>query len=180
MGKDTYFAGANDNASGISMLLSLAKHYAELKDENKYSILFIAFGAEEAGLIGSKYFVNHPIFPLNNIKFLINMDLMGTGEEGLMVVNGKVFEKQYDLLCSINKEYDYFPVIKKRGKAANSDHYYFSEKGVPSFFLYTLGGIKAYHDIYDVPKTLPLNKFKESHQLIRAFIKALEPELQED
>ena len=180
MGKDTYFAGANDNASGISMLLSLAKHYAELKDDNKYSILFIAFGAEEAGLIGSKYFVNHPIFPLNNIKFLINMDLMGTGEDGLMVVNGKVFEKQYDLLCSINKEHDFFPVIKKRGKAANSDHYYFSEKGVPSFFLYTLGGIKAYHDIYDVAKTLPLNKFKESHQLIRTFIKALEPELQED
>ena len=112
MGKDTYFPGANDNASGISMLLNLAKHYSEFKGENKYSILFIAFGAEEAGLIGSKYFVNHPIFPLTNIKFLINMDLMGTGEEGLMVVNGKVFEKEFNLLNDINKKHNFFPKIK--------------------------------------------------------------------
>ena len=61
-----------------------------------------------------------------------------------------------------------FP-IGARGKAKNSDHYWFTEKGVPSFFIYTLGGIKAYHDIYDRPETLPLTKFAEVYKLLLEF-----------
>ena len=67
MGDSTVFCGANDNASGVALLLSLAKHYAVHKP--KYSILFIAFGGEEIGLIGSKYFVDNPLVPLSSIKF---------------------------------------------------------------------------------------------------------------
>jgi len=63
--------------------------------------------------------------------------------------------------------------IKKRGKAANSDHYWFSEKGIPSFFIYLRGGIKAYHDVYDVSKTLPLTKFTDSFRLIHDFVDEL-------
>jgi aminopeptidase YwaD len=80
---------------------------------------------------------------------------------------------EFGLLEDINKRKSYLPVIKKRGVAANSDHYYFSENDVPAFFFYTLGGITAYHDIYDKPKTLPLTKFKEVFLLISDFIKEL-------
>ena len=72
-----------------------------------------------------------------------------------------------------NDDKKYFSTLGERGTAKNSDHYYFSEKGVPSFFFYTMGGIKAYHDIYDKAATLPLTKFKETFGLIRDFTDAL-------
>jgi aminopeptidase YwaD len=170
MGKYTYFPGANDNASGVSMMLELARHYSQAEYQPVYSMVFMAFGAEEAGLIGSKYYTENPFFPLSNIKLMLNMDLLGTGDDGMMVVNGSVFKKEFELLSKINNEEHYLPEIKKRGVAANSDHYFFSQKGVHAFFFYTLGGIDAYHDVNDVPETLPLTKFKEVFQLITKFI----------
>ncbi|WP_082883157.1 M28 family metallopeptidase [Rufibacter roseus] len=173
-GKDLYFPGAHDNASGTAMLLELAHWYAQPQNAPEYSITFIAFAAEEASLLGSKFYTEHPLFPLNNIKFLLNLDLLSTGEEGLMVVNGTVFPEQFTLLQQLNKQHQLLPQIKSRGKAANSDHYYFTEEGVPAFFFYTLGGTTTeYHHPKDTPNTLPLTKFKEVFTLIKAFIKAL-------
>ena len=86
-----------------------------------------------------------------------------------MVVNGAIFEKQFLLLKNINDQKQLLSEIKKRGKAANSDHYWFTEKGVPSFFIYTMGGIQAYHDIYDIEKTLPLTKYIEVCKLLIEF-----------
>ena len=168
MGSETYFPGANDNSSGIAMLLNLIEYYS--KHPSKYSICFIAFSGEEAGLLGSHYYVEHPLFPLSNIKFLVNLDLLGTGEDGMMVVNGAVFDDEYQRLISINSKNHYLKDIPKRPKAANSDHYFFTESGVRSFFFYTLGGIAAYHDIYDKPETLPLTKFEDVFRLIRDFV----------
>ncbi|MGQ0829154.1 MAG: M28 family metallopeptidase [Bacteroidota bacterium] len=176
MGKDVYFPGANDNASGCAMLLNLAKHYSKPENKPKCSIAFIAFGAEEVGLIGSKYFTEHPLIPLKNIKFLLNMDIMGTGEEGITVVNGSVFKKEFEKLKQINTENDFIKDVKIRGKAANSDHYFFSENGVKAFFIYTMGGIKAYHDIYDRPETLPLNEFEDLFSMIVKFEQYLDNE----
>jgi aminopeptidase YwaD len=170
MGKDVYFPGANDNASGISMLLELARYYSTPGNEPEYSIAFMAFGAEEAGLIGSEYYTKNPYFPLKKIKFLINLDLMGTGDEGITAVNATLFPDAFNLLVKINEEKKYLPAVKKRGPAANSDHYHFTQKGVPAFFLYTMGGITAYHDIYDRPETLPLTKFSEVFLLLTDFI----------
>jgi len=171
MGNPIYFPGANDNASGIAFLLNWAKYYSE--NPSKYSIVLMAFGVEEAGLLGSKYFIDHPLFDLKTIKFEINLDVIGTGSEGITVVNGAVYPKYFDLLLSINKNKNYLPTINKRGKAANSDHYWFSEKEIPAFFIYANGGIKAYHDIYDVSKTLPLTAFNGCFLLIRDFISEL-------
>ncbi len=167
MGKAAYFPGANDNASGVSVLLNLAKYYK--KNPSKYSIAFIFFSGEEAGLLGSKYYSEHPIFPLSKIKFLTNLDLLGTGDDGIMVVNATVFKEQFENLNQINSDKNYVKQIKQRGKAANSDHYWFTEKGVPSFFIYTMGGIQAYHDIYDIEKTLPLTKYIEVCKLLIDF-----------
>lgn len=167
MGKEAYFPGANDNASGVSVLLNLAKYYKE--HPSKYSVAFIFFSGEEAGLLGSRYYSQNPVFPLSKIKFLTNLDLLGTGDEGIMVVNATVFKNQFEKLNQINTEHNYLKQIKQRGKAANSDHYWFTEKGVPSFFIYTMGGIQAYHDIYDIEKTLPLTKYIEVCKLLIEF-----------
>lgn len=167
MGKEAWFPGANDNASGVSVLLNLARYYAA--HPPKYSVAFIFFSGEEAGLLGSRYYISHPMFPLSQIKFLTNLDLLGTGDDGIMVVNATVFKSAFETLNSINTEKQYVKQIKQRGKAANSDHYWFTEKGVPSFFIYTMGGIQAYHDIYDVERTLPLTKYMEVCRLLIDF-----------
>ncbi len=167
MGKDTYFPGANDNASGISLLLNLARYYA--KNPQKYSIGFICFGGEEAGLKGSRYFTEHPLVPLKNIRFLINTDLAGTGEEGITVVNASEFPKEFAMMNEVNDQQKLLVKINARGKAPNSDHYFFSEKGVPAFFFYTLGGIKAYHNIFDIAATLPLTEYEDLFKLLISF-----------
>jgi Zn-dependent M28 family amino/carboxypeptidase len=77
------------------MLLNLAQHYTKPEHRPKYSILFVAFGAEEVGLIGSKYFVDHPIIDLSKIRFLLNMDILGTGDEGITVVNATLFPTEF-------------------------------------------------------------------------------------
>jgi Iap family predicted aminopeptidase len=176
MGKETYFPGANDNASGTTLMLELAHHYALPENQSDYSVAFMAFGAEEAGLIGSRYYTEHPLFPLNQIKFMINLDLLGTGEEGMMVVNGTRLPEAYDLLTKINSEKNYLPKLQKRDNAPNSDHYFFTRKGVKAVFIYLMGGPKFYHDVYDRPETLPLTKFKETFGLIRDFVAAGELE----
>ncbi len=167
MGKEVYFPGANDNASGTSLLLSLAKYYAA--NSQPYTIAFISFAGEEAGLVGSKYFTEHPLFPLSKIRFLLNLDLQGTGEEGITVVNATEFPNEFKLLNEVNDAGKYLTKINARGKAANSDHYWFTEKGVPAFFWYTLGGIKAYHDVYDKAETLPMNEYEDLFKLIVEF-----------
>jgi aminopeptidase YwaD len=167
MGKGCFFPGANDNASGVSMVLNLMKYYSIHKP--KYKTVFVFFSSEEAGLIGSNYFVSNNSMDLPSIKFLINLDLLGTGDDGMMVVNGAIFTKQFEILENINQEKSLVKEIKKRGKAKNSDHYWFTEKGVPSFFIYTLGGVSFYHDIDDVEKTLPLTDYKDVFKLLVEF-----------
>lgn len=173
MGDEVYIPGANDDASGVAMMLTLAKHYSQPENRPEYSIAFMAFGAEEVGILGSKHYVDFPHFPLPNIKFLLNMDIVGTGDEGIMVVNGKVFTEEFGKLVAINEENNYLPQIKSRGKAMNSDHWFFYEAGVPSFFIYTMGGISAYHDIYDRAETLPLTEYEDLFRLLTGFVEAL-------
>ncbi len=170
MGSNTYFAGANDNASGIALLLGLAKYYAQ--HPAPYTMVFICFAGEEAGLLGSKYFVNHPLVPLKSVRFLTNIDLAGTGSEGITVVNATEFAAEFKMLNVANSS-RLLTAINARGKAANSDHYWFTENGVPSFFIYTLGGIKAYHDVFDISATLPLNEYEDLLKLIVGFNKKL-------
>lgn len=168
LGKETWFPGANDNASGTSMMLEMADWYA--KHPPRYSILFIAFSGEEAGLIGSFSFVHQPLIPLKRIRFLLNLDLLGFGENGATVVNATLHPSEFNRLQQLNHQHKYLPEIKSRGKAANSDHYPFSEAGVPAFFYYTLGGPGYYHDIFDTPQTINLKHFSKNFSLLREFL----------
>lgn len=171
LGKTTFFPGANDNASGVSVLLNLVNYYS--KNPPKYKTVFLFFAGEEAGLLGSKYFTEQSGFDFKKIKFLINLDLLGTGDDGIMVVNATEFKQQFDKMKLVNEEQHLVKEIRQRGKAKISDHYWFSEKGVPCFFIYTLGGIKAYHDVYDVEKTLPLTDYTDVLKLIKGFVSKL-------
>lgn len=168
-GKAAYFPGANDNASGVAMLLNLAKYYGDPAHRPRCSVVFIAFGAEEVGLIGSRVFAESPLFPLSRIRFLVNMDILGTGDEGVTVVNATLFRREFSELQRLNADSSYLPQVKSRGKASISDHHFFTEKGVPCFYFYTLGGIKAYHDVCDRSQTLPLTRFNELFRLLRDF-----------
>ncbi len=162
------FPGANDNASGIAMLLSLAKFYT--LNQPKYSIVIILFSGEEAGLEGSKYFVNHPFFQLDKIKFLLNVDIMGSANDGITAVNGTEYPKYFKKLSKLNKKGAYLPLVKKRGPTQNSDHYYFSQTGVPSFFVYSMGDCKNYHDVNDKAAETSLNNFDKVLALFVDFI----------
>ena len=173
MGKRAYFPGANDNASGVALLLELAAYYARPENQPACSVVFLLFGAEEAGLVGSRYFVAHPLVPLPRIKFLVNLDLLGTGEDGATVVNGKVYGPAYQRLTALNDAHHYLPRLTARGRAANSDHFPFSEAGVPAFFLYTRGGSQAYHDVNDRPAALSLAGFAGAFGLVRDFLAGL-------
>lgn len=171
MGTDTYFPGANDNASGTAMLISMAKYFTE--NPVDYNILFIAFAGEEAGLVGSKYFVEHPLLKLKDITFLLNLDIMGSGEDGVIVVNATLFEKEFMLLQRINTEQKLLTQIKSRGPAANSDHYWFTQHGVPAFFIYTMGPNKNYHDVFDLYENLSFVEYQDITTLLVEFTKRL-------
>ena len=170
MGSEIYFPGANDNASGVAMMLDLA-HRLVKEPKCNYLIVFIAFAGEEVGLEGSRFFINNPPFSLDKIKFLINLDLVGTGDEGITVVNGTIYNNEFNRLMLINSAYHFMPAIKARGEACNSDHCYFFKNGVPCFFIYTMGGIQAYHDIHDHVETLPLTGYDGLCQLLIRFIR---------
>jgi Zn-dependent M28 family amino/carboxypeptidase len=173
MGAATHFPGANDNASGVAMMLDLARHFSAPENKPECSIAFIAFTGEELGLLGSKHYTGHPLFALGKIKVMVNMDIVGTGDEGITVVNGSVFQGEFDRLVALNDSLDLLPEIKPRGNAANSDHHWFSENGVKAFFIYTRGGISAYHDIYDRPETLPLTEYEDLWRLLVALVDEL-------
>ncbi|CAN5843829.1 hypothetical protein BH20ACI4_BH20ACI4_18660 [soil metagenome] len=79
--------GADDNASGVAAMLELARQFAKEKD-NKRTLIFIAFGGEEEGLLGSKFYVNNPVFPLAKTVAMINMDMVGRLNENKLTVGG--------------------------------------------------------------------------------------------
>lgn len=166
------FRGAGDNASGTATLLDLAKHY--IAHPPKQDIWFIAFAAEEAGLKGSTYFVEHPTIDLNRVKMVINLDLLGSAAKGIAVVNGKAFPNVITTLKKINAENNMGLNIKVRGNAPNSDHYPFTQVGVPAIFIYTEGNIRAYHDVYDVPEVVDWANYPEVFTLLTGLIDSLQ------
>jgi aminopeptidase YwaD len=170
MGKEAIFPGANDNASGVAMLLDLVNHYSKNKPE--YNIAFMFFAGEEAGLFGSYFYTQNPLFPLKQISLLLNLDLMGTGDKGLTAVNATVFPDEFQELQLVNMDGDFLPTIVSRGKAQNSDHHYFTENGVKSFFFYLMGDYHFYHDVDDKADALPLSKYNEAFKLIHQFADA--------
>jgi len=147
MGNKTYYPGANDNASGTAMLMDLARHYSRAENQPDYSIAFIAFSGEETGLKGSSYYANHPLFPLDQIELLINLDMVGSGSEGITIVNGSIYPELFRTFERLNAKGDFVKEVKARNESCNSDHCPFFEKGVQSVFIYTRGKEHLYYHV---------------------------------
>ncbi|MCI4669289.1 MAG: M28 family peptidase [Bacteroidia bacterium] len=170
--ENAIFTGANDNASGTSMLLSIAEYFQA--NPLDYKLIFIAFGGEETGLVGSNFYANqNPLFPLASTKFILNLDLMGNGIKGITAVGGKDYAEQFDLLKQINEKLDAVPVVRARPNAPNSDHFFFLKQGVPGFFIYTLGGPPHYHDVNDRPENMEYSRYINVRELMIRFLEAL-------
>jgi len=171
MGNSTCFAGANDNASGTAMMLDLAAHYMQDADRPAFSMVFIALAGEEIGLKGSNFNSEHPLFPLSGIRFLINLDMVGTGSEGITMVNAEQFPLYYDRLVKINADNEYLRKVAKRGESCNSDHCPYYKKGVPATFIYSMGKeYLEYHNIQDQAQRVPLTEYEDIFRLLRDFI----------
>lgn len=173
MNGDTIFYGAHDNASGTAAVMDLAR-MANLQ-RGHYTYVFLLFGGEESGLIGSGYFVDNPLISLSKVKLLINIDLFCGGDEGLMVVNANSRETApyVDLMQSINELHGYAAKISRRDNAANSDHYYFTSE-CPAIFIYTLGGpFGGYHSPTDTCDGCGLGNYHNFITLIRALLEQM-------
>jgi aminopeptidase YwaD len=174
IGKEVYIPGAQDNASGTATILDLAKHYVE-KGSN-YNLAFMLFSGEEAGLYGSFNYVTNPYFNLDKIKAVINLDMVGTGDDGITIVNGGAegYEELFNCIDSINSANRYFEVLKARGESANSDHFPFHMLGVKAIFIYSMGGKTFYHNPKDKPETLTFTGYENLFNLITDFVEHYE------
>lgn len=171
MGENVYFPGAHDNASGCAFLLNMAQYFSQ--NPPKCSIVFLFFAGEESGLLGSKYFTENPLIPLQQIRFAINFDLLGGGDEGITLVNSTEGKGKdlYEKIVSINDKEQLLPKIATRQNTANSDHYFFTQQGVTALFLYTMGGkTGAYHDPSDSNDNCSLAMFDSIFKLFRILI----------
>ncbi len=166
------FPGANDNASGIAFLLSLARYFCQAENQLPYTMVFIAFGGEETGLRGSRYYVEEQaIFPLAQTKFILNFDLMGNGEKGIMAVGGRDHPGYFEKLQQLNSQEELLPSASARPNAPNSDQYFFLKEGIPGFFIFTMGGPPHYHDVNDTAENLQLSHFPELFHLFTTYLK---------
>ncbi len=166
-----YFPGANDNASGVAMLLSLAQHFKDHPPE--YSVAFVAFSGEEIGLLGSQYFAEHPPLDLSAVRFVLNMDMAASGKDGITAVGGAVFGDEFALLQEAANRAGVYDV-RKRENAPNSDHYPIVSRGVPGFYVYPFTGLQPYHHIDDRPETLQWDVFMRLRTIVLSFLDALQ------
>ena len=142
---DQIFNGALDNASGTAGLLELAKAYIQLPKAPKRSVLFLAVTGEEKGLLGSKYYANNPLYPLNKTLVNINMDgLNPHGRTKDVVIVGYGNSTLDDVLAraaATQKRKTVPEATPEKGYFYRSDHFEFAKQGVPA--LYARSGIQS-------------------------------------
>ena len=143
--------GADDNASGTAMVLELFEKYAATKN-HKRTLVFILFGGEELGLLGSKFYAENPTVDLEKVQLMVNLDMVGRLDENKNVYLGgvptaygfsetlKPFFEESELNVT---SYEH-TASGVRSLFSRSDHYNFYRKDVPSLFFFT-GIHKDYH-----------------------------------
>ena len=169
---DLLFPAASDNASGTAMVIDLARHYATGKKPH-YNMAFMLFAGEEAGLHGSTHYVENPLFPLEKIRMVINLDMVGTGQDGCMLFNATTWPEETALIHELNNRHHYLWNIVERGPAANSDHHPFHLKGVPALFFITQGKAGPGHTAFDTEAALPLYAYESLFRLVTHFVERL-------
>jgi hypothetical protein len=155
--------GADDNASGVSAMLELARQFKKSKN-NRRTLIFIAFGGEEEGLLGSKFYVNNPLYPLEKTVAMINMDMVGRLKDNKLTIGGiGTADVWKDLVTNLNRrvpdvygknkslsfapnpeEIDLFELQLNEDGFGPSDHSSFYGKQIPVLFFFT-GTHSDYH-----------------------------------
>lgn len=129
--------GADDNASGTAGVLELARWFAS-QPKQKRGILFLAFAAEELGLLGSRYYVEHPKLPVENAVAMINMDMIGRLRGGKVYIGGVATGSNFkDLLNQLIPKHKLTPDFSGSFDAGSSDHTSFLTRQVPVLFFFS-------------------------------------------
>lgn len=136
--------GADDNASGTSGLLELAEALAAERSTLKRSVLFIAFSGEEEGLLGSSYYVKHPIIPLERTVAMINLDMIGRLRQNRLIIQGLGTSPAWKPLIEELNRTAKFDLRTGSGGVGSSDHTSFYLKNIPVLFFFT-GVHSDYH-----------------------------------
>ncbi len=152
--------GADDNASGVAGVLELARSFSLGKPKPRRSIVFIAFSGEEEGLLGSNFYVNHPVVPLASTVAMINMDMIGRLKDNKLIVGGIGTAQGWrEMITDANQHYivsmvqlgttrpttqDLFALTLNEDGYGPSDHSSFYAKQVPVLFFWT-GTHEDYH-----------------------------------
>ena len=162
--EDSIFNGARDNAFGVVGLLTAAESFA--KSPPKRSVLIVALTGEEVGLLGSQYYANHPLLPLNKCIFDINSDGAGYNDTTIVAVMGldrtgaKIEMETASKAFGLGIFADPSP---EQGLFDRSDNVSFAKKGIPAptftpgFREFNGDIMKNYHQVSDNPETIDFN-----------------------
>jgi S1-C subfamily serine protease len=153
MGKSSIHNGADDNASGTVAVLELARRLGATQGPPARRVVFIAFTAEETGLIGSAYYCRHPVFPLADTVAMINLDMVGRLQDDKLMVGGLGSAQPFAALIDRLNEKHRFDLLKDPSGQGPSDHSSFNVVKVPVLNLFT-GFHEQYHRPSDKVETI--------------------------
>jgi Peptidase family M28/PDZ domain/PA domain len=145
--------GADDNASGSTTVMELARRFGALPKREGRRLVFMTFSGEELGLEGSKWYCDHPLYPLEETAAMFNLDMVGrlrpddkTSKDNVLVEGAATGKNFNDLLDTINKKFDFTLSKQSESLPANSDHFSFYRKKIPVLFFWT-----GFHSDYHKP-----------------------------
>jgi hypothetical protein len=162
--------GADDNASGTAGVLELARLFSTQTPRPKRTIVFMAFGGEEEGLLGSNYYVNHPLLPLANTVAMINMDMIGRMKDSKLIIGGVGSAKEWRDLMAAEKA---FQLTLNEDGFGPSDHSSFYAKQIPVLFFWT-GTHNDYHKPSDTFEKINYDDEARILALVARIVKQLD------
>ena len=135
---DSIINGATDNAVAIAWMLEMARCFNALKEKPRRNIVFLSPTCEETGFLGTKYYVEHPLFPIDKIAAVINLDVFPLwGENNDVTITGYGNSELDDTLAELAKKYNRYIMPDPdayNGMFYRSDHFPFVQKGIPAMF----------------------------------------------
>ncbi len=166
-------AGADDNASGTSAVLELARAFAPERMKLRRSLVFVTFAGEELGLLGSTYYTKHPAWPIEQTVAMINMDMIGRVRNNKLYVGGVGTSPVFrDILDKANGNLK-FDIAYSTGGYGASDHTSFTTKQIPTLFFFS-GLHSDYHKPSDTPEKIDAGSEAKVAELVASVALALD------
>ena len=171
--------GADDNASGTAVVMEVARVMKLNRAKPRRTVIFALWAAEEMGLLGSKYYTENPVYPLEKTVAYINLDMEGHGS-GKVNFRGAYYGPEiWDLLAARLPKELLDITIAGRGGPGGSDHTYFLSSGVPAFFVATDGFHFRTNRVGDVIELIQPEILKKAGDVVGAAVEvlAMEPKV---